>query len=272
MKQFFYFVIILNTFFFGSCSKDKKPDPETPTDDYQLVWSDEFNANGLPDKTKWSYDIGGSGWGNNEAQYYTDSRLQNVEVKDGFLFINAIKEDFEGKKYTSARLVTKEKGDWIYGKFEMMAKLPDGRGMWPAFWMLSTDWTYGGWPASGEIDIMENLGYIPYFIAGTVQTQSYNFNLNTHKQELVPILDCYTRFHKYILEWEPNEIRIYADSILYNTFRNEGTGFQTWPFDQRFHLILNVAVGGTFGGANGIDESIFPRSMVIDYVRVYQKK
>jgi beta-glucanase (GH16 family) len=272
MRQLFRFGFILISFFSGSCSKDKNPNIETPEDQYKLGWSDEFDYSGLADEKKWSYDIGGNGWGNNEAQYYTDSRLKNSEVKDGYLYINAVKEDFEGKKYTSARLVSREKGDWLYGKFEIRAKLPEGRGMWPAIWMLPTDWFYGGWPDSGEIDIMENLGYIPYFIAGTVQTQSYNFRQNTQKQEITAILDCYTEFHTYSLEWEPNEIRIYTDSILYNTFRNKGIGFQTWPFDQRFHLILNVAVGGTFGGANGIDDSIFPRSMVIDYVRVYQKK
>ena len=110
-----------------------------------------------------------------------------------------------------------------------------------------------------------------YFIAGTIQTQSYNYNLNTHKQAIIPLLDCYNEFHVYKLEWDPQEIRIYVDSQLYSTFQNEGTGFKVWPFDKRFHLILNVAIGGTFGGANGIDDSIFPRSMVIDYVRVYQK-
>jgi beta-glucanase (GH16 family) len=272
MRQLFRFGFILISLFFGSCSKDKKPDIENPENQYQLVWSDEFNTIGLPDSLKWNYDVGGNGWGNNEAQYYTDSRLKNAEVKDGYLYINAVKEDFEGKKYTSARLVSREKGDWLYGRFEIRAKLPEGRGMWPAIWMLPTDWFYGGWPDSGEIDIMENLGYLPYFIVGTVQTKSYNFKQNTHKQELVPIDDCYTEFHTYTLEWELNEIRIYVDSILYNTFKNEGTGFQVWPFDQRFHLILNVAVGGTFGGASGIDDSIFPQSMVIDYVRVYQKK
>lgn len=272
MKQWCYFVSILSALFFWNCSKDKTPVPKTPVADYQLVWSDEFSTNGLPDLSKWSFDIGGGGWGNNEAQYYTGSRLKNAEVKDGYLYINAIKEDFEGKKYTSARLVTKAKGDWLYGKFEIRAKLPEGKGMWPAIWMLPTDWEYGGWPVSGEIDIMENLGYIPYFIAATVQTQAYNFIKSSYKQNIIAIFDCYTGFHTYSLEWDSNELRIYADSKLYHTFKNEGTGIEVWPFDKRFHLLLNVAVGGTFGGAQGIDDSIFPQSMVIDYVRVYQKK
>ena len=275
MKHIFFFFFVLIALFIGGCKdnnpKDPNPDSEIPTG-YQLVWSDEFNYTGLPDASKWSYDIGGSGWGNNEAQYYTGSRLKNSEVKDGYLYINAIKEDFEGKKYTSARLVTRTKGDWTYGRVEVKAKLPDGIGMWPAIWMLPTDGVYGGWPASGEIDIMESLGYIPYYVAATIQTKSYNYIQATHKTAIFGVPDCYSAFHKYILEWDTTEMRIYVDSQLYLTFKNQGTGFESWPFDKQFHLLLNVAVGGTFGGAQGIDDSIFPRSMVIDYVRVYQKK
>jgi len=273
MKQLYLFTIVLSALFLWGCAKDQHQNPisETPVG-YELVWSDEFNYNGLPDSTKWSYDIGGNGWGNGEAQYYTGSRLKNSEVKDGYLYINALKEDFEGKKYTSARLVTRTKGDWLYGRVEVKAKLPEGIGMWPAIWMLPTDWTYGGWPDSGEIDIMENLGYIPYFIAATVQTKSYNAVIGTHKNAVINVPDCYSNFHKYVLEWENSELRFYVDSKLYHTFKNEETGVQVWPFDKRFHLLLNIAVGGTYGGAQGIDDTIFPRSMVIDYVRVYQKK
>ena len=273
MKYRDFLLAILIICSLGSCKKDSGtlPDNGIP-DGYKLVWSDEFGYTGLPDDTKWSYDIGGSGWGNNEAQYYAGKRLKNSEVKDGYLFINAIKEDFEGKKYTSARLVTKMKGDWLYGRFEIRAKLPEGTGMWPAIWMLPTDWSYGGWPDSGEIDIMENLGFIPYFIAGTVQSKSYNYTLGTHKTQIIGVPDCYTAFHNYILEWDANELRIFVDTNLYLTFKNEGTGSLVWPFDKRFHLLLNVAIGGTFGGAQGIDDNIFPRSMVVDYVRVYQKE
>ncbi|MDP2887726.1 MAG: glycoside hydrolase family 16 protein [Bacteroidota bacterium] len=275
MKQLLLFIAALSALFLLACAKNnppEPPDPVKPPDDYQLVWSDEFNYDGLPDASKWSYDVGGGGWGNSEAQYYTNARLQNAEVKAGYLHINAIKEDFEGKKYTSARLVTKTKGDWTYGRIEVRAKLPEGIGMWPAIWMLPTDWTYGGWPVSGEIDIMENLGYLPYFIVATAQTQTYNHVLETHKNAIIAILDCYSEFHNYILEWEASEIRVYVDSKLYFTFKNQGTGFMAWPFDKRFHLLLNIAVGGTFGGPLGIDDRIFPQSMVIDYVRVYQKK
>jgi beta-glucanase (GH16 family) len=262
-------ILIILLFFLSTCSK--KEDPKPPEATYQLIWSDEFDYNGSPDNSKWSFDIGGSGWGDEESQYYT-SEIKNAEVKDGFLYITAIKEDFEGKKYTSARLVTKGKGDWIYGRIVVRAILPEGTGMWPAIWMLPTDNEYGGWPESGEIDIMENLGYIPYFISGTIQTHTYNFRQSSQKQAIIGVPDCYSEFHEYILEWEPEEMRIYVDTRLYLTFKNEGIGFQAWPFDKRFHLILNIAVGGTFGGVKGIDDNIFPQSMVVDYARVYRKE
>lgn len=273
MTKSIAFILFLVSFLFSGCHKPNDPEPvDLVPEGYSLMWSDEFNYTGLPDESKWSYDVGGSGWGNNEDQFYTNARLKNSEVKDGYLHLKAIKEDYEGKKYTSARLVTRTKGDWLYGRIEVSAKLPEGRGMWPAIWMLPTDWEYGGWPDSGEIDIMENLGYLPNWIVATFQTQAYTYIQLTHKSQMINIPDCYSEFHTYILEWEPNECRVYVDSKLYNTFKNNGAGFETWPFDKRFHLILNVAVGGTFGGAQGIDDSIFPQSMVVDYVRVYQKK
>lgn len=271
MRQFSLSFAFLILFSVLACSDKNKPEPETPVDEYKLVWADEFNYSGQPDDSKWSYDIGGNGWGNSEAQYYTGSRLKNAEVKNGYLHINAINEDFEGKNYTSARLVTRTKGDWMYGRIEVRAKLPEGRGLWPAIWMLPTDRVYGGGFASGEIDIMENLGFLPFYIVATAQTQIYNHLTGTQKTAIITVKSCYSDFHSYILEWENNELRFYVDSKLYHTYKNEGAGFQVWPFDQRFHLILNIAVGGTFGGVQGIDDSIFPQSMVIDYVRVYQK-
>lgn len=259
------------------CDRSGTPEeyPDNPnTGEMALVWSDEFNYTGLPDNRKWSYDTEGNatGWGNNESQYYTASRLKNAEVRDGFLSITTHREDYEGFKYTSARLVTRQKGDWLYGRVEVKAKIPDGRGMWPAIWMLPTDWSYGGWPASGEIDIMENVGYDPYKIVGTVHTEAYNHSTGTQKGASTNVQSCYSAFHIYAIEWEVQEIRFYVDDLLYFTFRNEGTGYKTWPFDKRFHLLLNVAVGGNWGGVQGIDDSVFPRSMIVDYVRVYQKK
>jgi len=254
---------------------DTDPAPDNPANgDMVLVWSDEFNINGLPDASKWSYDTDGNatGWGNNEAQWYTSARIENAEVKDGFLHITAIKESYEDHDYTSARLVTRNKGDWLYGRVEVKAKIPDGRGMWPAIWMLPTDWAYGGWPASGEIDIMENVGYNPYVIVASAHTESYNHSIGTQKSATTNVATCYSDFHVYALEWEVTEYRAYVDDNLYFTFKNEGTGYKVWPFDKRFHLLLNVAVGGNWGGAQGIDNTIFPREMVVDYVRVYQKK
>lgn len=256
---------------FNSLKQDiskEKLDPK-----YKLVWSDEFDYTGLPDATKWSFDVDGnaSGWGNNEAQFYTKDRLQNAEVKDGNLIITAIREDFQGKKYTSARLRTAAKGDWLYGRIEIRAKLPNGRGMWPAIWMLPTDWKYGGWPASGEIDIMENVGYDPFVIVASAHTKTYNHVKGTQKNAKITVSDCYQDFHEYSLEWDADEYRIFVDSQLYFTYKNDGTGFESWPFDKRFHLLLNLAVGGNWGGQKGIDDTIFPRTMRVDYVRVYQK-
>ena len=145
--------------------------------EYELVWSDEFDYTGLPNSEKWSYDVGGSGWGNNELQYYTENRTENARVENGNLIIEARKESYGGNNYTSARLITKSQGDWLYGKIEVRAKLPGGRGAWPAIWMLPTDWAYGGWPSSGEIDIMEYVGYDPGVVHGTVHTESYNHTL-----------------------------------------------------------------------------------------------
>lgn len=272
MKRYYFIIAVLAFFVLWGCNKNNQPNPQLPSDGYKLVWSDEFNYTGLPDSTKWGYDVGGGGWGNNEAEYYTKARLQNAEVKDGNLYITALKEDFGGKNYTSARLVTRKKGDWVYGRIEVRAKLPSGVGMWPAIWMLPTDYAYGGGFASGELDIMENLGYIPGFILATVQSKNYNHVQATQKTALANIPDCYTQFHSYIMEWEASECRFYVDTRLYLTFKNDGAGFETWPFDKRFHLLLNVAVGGSYGGVQGIDDSIFPRSMAVDYVRVYQKQ
>ena len=168
-------------------------------------------------------------------------------------------------------MITKGKGDWLYGRFEIKAKLPTGLGTWPAIWMLPTDWEYGNWPASGEIDIMENVGFVPDTIIGTVHTESYNHIIGTQKTDSLFIPTNFTDFHVYALEWEENEIRIYVDDTNYFTFNNEGKSFKEWPFDKRFHLLLNVAIGGNWGGQKGVDDSLFPHRFLIDYVRVYQK-
>ena len=240
--------------------------------DWKLIWSDEFNYNGLPDSSKWSYDIGGKGWGNNESQYYTKADTANAYVRDGELRIKAVKAQKEKNEYTSARLVTKNKGDWINGKIEVRAKLPAGRGLWPAIWMLPTDWEYGGWPKSGEIDIMENVGFKPDSIFCSIHTETFNHVIGTQKTKGIKIIDPYTSFHLYAIEWSQKEINFLLDDSIVYSYSNPGKGYKEWPFNKRFHLILNIAVGGNWGGQHGVDESIFPAAMVVDYVRVYQEE
>ena len=245
--------------------------------DWQPVWSDEFDYDGLPDSTKWNYDVGGSGWGNNELQYYTREDLDNASVSDGTLKITAINESYSGSSYTSARLITKYKGDWEYGKIQVRAKLPSGTGTWPAIRMLPTDWSYGGWPDSGEIDIMEYVGYDPGIVHGTIHTGAYNHSLGTQIGYSKTVNDAETEFHVYEVEWEPGYMEVFIDGVSYGRFgynplyNVDTENSDAWPFDQRFHLILNVAVGGNWGGAQGVDPDAFPTSMEVDYVRVYQK-
>jgi beta-glucanase (GH16 family) len=241
----------------------------------KLVWADEFNTPGLPDKTKWSYDTGrgcpnNCGWGNNELQYYTVGRSENARVENGILLIETRKENYQDALYTSARLASKTKGDWKYGRFEIRAKLPAGRGMWPAIWMLPTNWEYGGWPESGEIDIMENVGYWPDSVLSTVHTKAYNGMIGTQKTKGLHVEDLSTAFHVYTAEWTADGIWFYMDGKEINYFKNDKTDFKSWPFDKTFHLMMNVAVGGNWGGKFGVDDNIFPQKMEVDYVRVYQ--
>ena len=241
----------------------------------QLVWSDEFDYSGLPDTSKWGYDIGDGcpnacGWGNNEQQCYSANRLENARVKDGHLIIEARKETKGKFTYTSARMVTRRKGDWKYGKIDVRAKLPKGRGIWPAIWMLPTDWAYGGWPASGEIDIMEHVGYSPDSLFGTIHTHLFNHIKGTQVTAGVMSKTLNTDFHNYGIEWDAEKIDFYYDGQKYLTFNNKHQGSEAWPFDRAFYLILNVAVGGNWGGKMGVDNSIFPQEMQVDYVRIYQ--
>jgi beta-glucanase (GH16 family) len=236
---------------------------------YELVWADEFDKMGSPDNTKWSFETGGGGWGNSELQYYTN-RSENARVENGYLVIEAKKESYQGSGYTSARLITTNKGDWKYGKIVIRAKLPSGKGTWPAIWMLPTDWAYGGWPSSGELDIMEHVGYDKQTIFGTAHTDAYNHVLGTQQGSSIVFSDCETAFHDYSIVWTADKVEFYVDDIRYYTFTNQGT-WQKWPFDQRFHLLLNIAVGGSWGGAQGIDDTAFPTQMKIDYVHIYQE-
>ncbi len=244
---------------------------------YTLVWSDEFDINGLPNPKKWGYDFADGcpnncGWGNNEWQYYTASEINNARVENGKLIIEAHKEKRGNKSFTSARLSSKNKGDWKYGKVVVRAKLPKGRGVWPAIWMLPTEWAYGGWPSSGEIDIMENVGYMPDSLFSSLHTKSFNHIMQTQVTSGIYDNTLSSSFHDYELEWTKDEIHFLYDGTNLLSFKNNESGFEAWPFDKAFHLLLNVAVGGNWGGKLGVDENIWPQQMVVDYVRVYQKK
>ena len=283
MYRMRFIVFILLQLLFFSCSKksnngeggpgyvDNTPKDKGWTFESTPVWADEFSTDGAPDPVKWGYDIGGSGWGNNELQYYTNS-TNNASVANGILSVTARKEFRDGKNYTSARLVTKNKGDFLNGRIEVRAKLPSGRGTWPAIWMLPTDWEYGNWPNSGEIDIMEHVGYDPTRVHFSIHTEAYNHTKGTQKSTNRIIPTAMSEFHKYRVDWTPYAVRGYFDDEFIFEFVNEGKGSPTWPFDKKFHLLLNLAIGGNWGGVNGVDDTIFPVIFEIDYVRVYKMK
>ena len=238
----------------------------------KLVWADEFERAGLPDSTKWGYDVGGNGWGNNELQYYTSRRAENARVEGGKLVIEARKDGFQGKNYSSARLLTRDKNTWTYGRFEAMAKLPKGVGTWPAVWMLGKNISSVGWPRCGEIDIMEHVGFDEGVVHGTIHTEAYNHGKNTQKGNQTTVKDVASAFHLYAVEWTADQMDFFVDDQKYYTVQRSALGSSEaqWPFTQPFFLILNVAVGGNWGGQKGVDETIWPQRMEVDYVRVYQ--
>ena len=239
--------------------------------EWKLLWSDEFDKPGAPDISKWDYQVGGDGWGNQELQFYTKDRSGNARVEDGHLIIEARKEPWEGKDYTSARLVTRGKEEWKYGKIAVNAKLPKGRGSWPAIWMLAANDPMR-WPDDGEIDIMEHVGYDQGKVHGSVHCKKYHHSIGTHKTGTVMVSDCSEKFHVYGVEWNKDLVKISVDDKPYFEFENEGSGYDAWPFDNKMYLLLNVAVGGAWGGAKGVDDSIWPQRMEVDYVRVYAPK
>ncbi len=237
---------------------------------YELVWNDEF-SNAAVDATKWEFEVNGQGGGNNELQYYTD-RPDNTQIVDGKLQIIAREEVFTGtdgtRNYTSSRLRTAGLAEWTYGRIEASIKIPEGQGMWPAFWMLPTDYAYGIWPQSGEIDIMENVGFEPDIVHGTIHYGPlWPNNKSTGSSTSVP--NSASAFHTYAIEWEENEIRWYVDDVLYSTRVPSDLSPDFWPFDQDFHIILNVAVGGAWPGPPD-NTTVFPQVMEVDYVRVYK--
>ncbi len=235
---------------------------------WTLAFSDEFDADGPLDTAKWGYEIGYIR--NHEAQYYT-SRTENARAEGGNLVIEARKEAYQGYGYTSASVNTRGRFEFLYGRVEVRAKLPTGNGTWPAIWMLGTNIGQAGWPACGEIDIMENVGFDPLRIHGSIHTTAYNHTIGTQKTSTVTITNPSEDFHVYAMEWYADRIDIFVDGQKYFTFRNEGTGDRTWPFEKPQYLLINLAIGGSWGGQKGIDDSRFPQRYLIDYVRIYRQ-
>ncbi len=252
---------------------------------YTLVFQDEFYEDGLPDNNKWTYatERNSEGWYNNEKQYYSKARPENSRVENGHLIIEARAEtlskedypDWSGQKYTSTRLVTRDKASWKYGFFEIKAQLPCGRGTWPAIWTLPEDPDVQ-WPNGGEIDIMEHVGFEPGVVHQTIHTKAFNFGSGSQKTTEFKVADACHAMHRYQLLWTADFILLGIDDAPKFLYKNESKGKKNkktqskWPFDQAHHLLLNIAVGGDWGGQKGISAKAFPAKMIIDYVRVYQ--
>jgi beta-glucanase (GH16 family) len=240
----------------------------TPTG-WTLAFSDEFETAGALDPARWGYEIGYIR--NSEAQYYT-SRSENVRAEGGNLVIEARNEAYQGYRYTSASINTRGRFEFLYGRVEVRAKLPTGNGTWPAIWMLGTNINQVGWPTCGEIDIMENVGFEPTRIYGTIHTAAYNHVAGTAKGANTTIANPWEDFHVYALEWSADSIQVSVDGRTYFTFRNEGTGDRTWPFDKPQYLLINLAIGGSWGGQKGIADGLFPHRYLVDYVRIYKRQ
>ena len=249
-----------------SCATD---DTQTVAKFTDLVMQDEFDTNGALDSSIWDFNIGNgeNGWGNNELQYYTN-REENAVVQNGVLIMTANKESFQGSDYTSARILTKGKFEQAYGRFEARIRLPYGQGIWPAFWLLGADIDEVGWPQCGEIDIMENRGQEPTLINGTVHGPGYSAGESISKSYELTNDRFDTGFHIFGIEWGPEYINYYVDDVLYNQITpDDVTG--EWVYDHPFFIIINMAVGGDYVGAPN-EETVFPQTMLVDYVRVYK--
>ena len=238
-----------------------------------LVFADEFDDGSEPDPSRWAHDrhANATGWYNEEWQYYGPD---NARVEDGSLRITARRgaprnaPDYGGQAYSSARLHTKGRFAFRYGRAEARIRVPCGRGLWPAFWMLPEEG--GDWPRSGEIDIMEYVGHDPHRFHATVHTAAFNHVAGTAVGESRTVRPACGAWHVHRLDWGPDALTVSLDGTPYFTFRNDGRGPDSWPFDREFHLLLNVAIGGTWGGEDGVDEAVFPAEMAVDYVRVWQ--
>jgi beta-glucanase (GH16 family) len=264
-------VITLSLIAFGvSCSPasfGSKSTTIVAPEGWNLIWHDEFDGSKI-DTANWTYDLGAGGWGNGEAQHYT-SRPENARLENGLLVIEARQEKYEDAYYTSARLKTQGLQEFQYGRIEARLKVPAGKGLWPAFWMLGSSFNGGNWPDCGEIDIMEYIGKEPDLIFGTLHGPGYSgaLGISQWNRQTYNIAD---EFHTYAIEWEADEIRWYYDEALYHTVTRADVGEREWVFDQPFFIILNLAIGGVLPGPVGLDTA-FPAQYLVDYVRVYQR-
>jgi beta-glucanase (GH16 family) len=251
--------------------KNKEEIAIKPQKNWVLVWSDEFNGdNGSAvDNSKWVQETGGNGWGNNEEQHYTEG-TNNCYIENENLVIEAKKEEYEKSKYTSARIKTNGKFDFKYGKVEIKAKLPLGQGIWPAFWMLGSDFDSAGWPDCGEIDIMENIGRTPKTVNGTAHAPGYSGNMGLGNSLTIDE-DLTSSYHIYSIEWSKDKIEWFMDGKKYHTLNPETIGGNKWAFNKDFFLLLNLAVGGNWPGYPD-NTTMFPQKYYIDYVHVYQFK
>ncbi|WP_323847411.1 family 16 glycosylhydrolase [Microbulbifer magnicolonia] len=247
--------------------------PRQRSEGWQRYWSDEFDYSGAPDPAKWNYEIQPPGWVNDELQRYTDRR-ENLRVEGGVLIVEGRRDHYMGSEYSSGRIHSQGKGDLLYGRVEVRAKLPAGRGTWPAIWMMPADHLgYGdGWPDSGEIDIMEHVGYDAGQVHATIHNNAYYWVNGRQRKGSVMLDDVTEAFHVYAMEWDRGRMDFYIDDIHYFTYINDRRGWKSWPFDRPFYVILNLAIGGNWGGARGVDADIWPRRMEVDYVRMYRRR
>jgi beta-glucanase (GH16 family) len=267
----------LATFSSGCQLAQGEPERSSIPSGYSLVWADEFDGSGLPDFKKWGFDTRGNRelWWHNERQYYAAGRRENSRQENGKLIIETRKEqlsrepDWAGQEYSSARLITEGRASWRYGFFDIRAKLPCGRGSWPAIWLLSDR---GYWPKNGEIDIMEHVGHEPNRIHATLHnsvTERGGGRLTGSSY----ITDACGKFYNYQMDWRADSITFFVDGKeIYTAKKPADARYEDWPYDHKFHLLINVAVGGAWGNAKGIDPNAFPTRMEVDYVRVYQAR
>jgi beta-glucanase (GH16 family) len=244
---------------------------------WKLVWSDEFNGEGLPDTVKWLFDVGNWGWGNNELQYYTVGRVENARQENGNLIIEARKND-DGHQWTSARLTTRSKESFLYGRIEFRGKVPSGRGTWSAGWLLGDDYTDElSWPYCGEVDVLENVGYEMNQETGNGKTHAsvhcgaYYFKLGNQPTSIIDVKNMTDTFHLYTVDWLKDRITILIDGKKYFEYHDASDNL-TWPFDKPQNLIINMAIGGGWGGAKGVDPDLTSAKFILDYVRVYELK